>query len=302
MCPDQPAGSSPPETGSERSGETEYVAAAAAEHGVDSSRLAIGRFAVPTAAGTVSGLRYGRAGQPAPLRTVLLHGGGQNAHTWDVLAAALEQPALALDLPGHGRSHARPDHEYSPRLLADAVVEAVMRACPDADTLVGMSLGGMAALAAAPQVPRLRHLVLVDVSPGSVVPAGSAVRDVAALPPAPFPQLVADVAALTGRPVTDALLHGVWHNTRPVPEGRTWLADRDARVGSFADLWPDLEARAGQLTAVVSDRGSFVPPADLLRLRALLGARTIVLQGATHSVQGSRPRQLAAILDALRGA
>src|SRR4029450_7682547 len=35
---------------------------------------------------------------------VLLHGGAQNAHTWDTVALALDRPLLAVDLPRHGHS------------------------------------------------------------------------------------------------------------------------------------------------------------------------------------------------------
>src|SRR5262249_32189149 len=35
---------------------------------------------------------------------VLVHGGAQNAHTWDTVALALDRPLVALDLPGHGHS------------------------------------------------------------------------------------------------------------------------------------------------------------------------------------------------------
>jgi pimeloyl-ACP methyl ester carboxylesterase len=35
---------------------------------------------------------------------VLLHGGAQNAHTWDTVAMALGRPLVAIDLPGHGHS------------------------------------------------------------------------------------------------------------------------------------------------------------------------------------------------------
>ena len=35
---------------------------------------------------------------------VLLHGGAQNAHTWDTVALALDRPLVAVDLPGHGHS------------------------------------------------------------------------------------------------------------------------------------------------------------------------------------------------------
>ena len=49
-----------------------------------------------------------------PPELVLLHGGAQNAHTWDTVALALERPLLAIDLPGHGHSDWRDDHAYWP--------------------------------------------------------------------------------------------------------------------------------------------------------------------------------------------
>ena len=39
-----------------------------------------------------------------PPELVLLHGGAQNAHTWDTVAMALGRPLVAIDLPGHGHS------------------------------------------------------------------------------------------------------------------------------------------------------------------------------------------------------
>ena len=48
----------------------------------------------------VSALVWGTA---AP-EVVLVHGGGQNAHTWDTVALALGRPLVAVDLPGHGHS------------------------------------------------------------------------------------------------------------------------------------------------------------------------------------------------------
>ena len=35
---------------------------------------------------------------------VFLHGGAENAHTWDTVALALDRPLVAIDLPGHGHS------------------------------------------------------------------------------------------------------------------------------------------------------------------------------------------------------
>ncbi len=54
--------------------------------------------------GAISALRWGRT----RVRVVFLHGGGQNAHTWDTVILGLGVPALAIDLPGTaGRPGAR---------------------------------------------------------------------------------------------------------------------------------------------------------------------------------------------------
>ena len=59
----------------------------------------------------LSALRWGSE----PPELVLLHGGAQNAHTWDTVALALDRPLVAIDLPGHGHSAHRDDHVYWPR-------------------------------------------------------------------------------------------------------------------------------------------------------------------------------------------
>ena len=56
-----------------------------------------------------------------PARVVFLHGGGQNAHTWDTVIVGLGEPALAVDLPGHGRSAWRDDGDYGPKLNAETL-------------------------------------------------------------------------------------------------------------------------------------------------------------------------------------
>ena len=93
----------------------------------------------------VSALRWGSG----PPELVLLHGGAQNAHTWDTVCLALDRPLVAIDLPGHGHSAHRDDHAYWPRENAAAVEVAIRALAPDARLVVGMSLGGLTALALA---------------------------------------------------------------------------------------------------------------------------------------------------------
>lgn len=64
--------------------------------------------------GAVSALRWRAAGAARP-RAVFPHGGAQNAHTWDTVIIGLGEPALAVDLPWHGRSAWRGGGEYTPQ-------------------------------------------------------------------------------------------------------------------------------------------------------------------------------------------
>ena len=78
--------------------------------------------------GPISALKWGDA---AP-QVVFLHGGGQNAHTWDTVILGLGVPALAVDLPGHGRSAWREDGDYGPKLNAETLRPVLREWAPDA--------------------------------------------------------------------------------------------------------------------------------------------------------------------------
>src|ERR1039457_6432018 len=84
----------------------------------------------------ISGLRWG----PDEPDVVFLHGGAQNAHTWDTVALALDRPLIALDLPGHGHSDWREDGDYAVAGMADDVVAAIEALAPCTTTVVGMGL------------------------------------------------------------------------------------------------------------------------------------------------------------------
>ncbi|HEX7460051.1 MAG TPA: alpha/beta fold hydrolase, partial [Acidimicrobiales bacterium] len=112
----------------------------------------------------VSALVWGAS----PPELVLIHGGGQNAHTWDTVALALDRPLLAVDLPGHGHSDWPQESAWlDPGTMADDVARMIEQFAPDARAVVGMSLGGATAIALATRHPELvRRLLLVDITPG----------------------------------------------------------------------------------------------------------------------------------------
>ena len=127
----------------------------------------------PEVARVVTGLSDGR--RMSALRwgsglaeIVLIHGGAQNAHTWDTVALALERPILAPDLPGHGHSDSpAPGVGTAPGANAVDLAAVIDEHAPEAELIVGMSLGGLTTIALAAARPDLvRRMVLVDITPG----------------------------------------------------------------------------------------------------------------------------------------
>lgn len=125
---------------------------------------------------------YDRFGAAEAEPVVLLHGGGQTRHSWRRVAeglAAAGHAVIAPDLRGHGDSDPAPDGVYRyDRLVAD--LAALIAAAGGPATVVGASLGGKTALAAAPALgpTRVHGLVLVDAVPRS---SEAGIRRVAAV-------------------------------------------------------------------------------------------------------------------------
>ena len=110
-------------------------------------------------------LEWGHADAP-PI--VLLHGGHQSAHSWDLVSLHLAQRyrVLALDQRGHGDSEWARDVTYSNHemsLDAEAFIAAMGLARP---VLIGHSMGGRnAMLLTRRNQALLRAAVIVDVGP-----------------------------------------------------------------------------------------------------------------------------------------
>lgn len=265
---------------------------------------AISRCSVDVAPGApVSALRWGTADP----ELVLLHGGAQNAHTWDTVALALDRPLLAIDLPGHGHSAWWPDGDYTPARLADAVAVVIARLAPSARVVVGMSLGGLTAISLAARHPELvRRLAIVDVTPGTDRRKSAAIVAFVAGPEsfASFDEILARTVEHNPGRSEPSLRRGVLHNAAARPDGRwAWRYDRvrppAAATLDFSPLWADVAAIRAPLLLVRGSRSPVVDDGDVAELlRRQPAARVEVVEGAGHSVQGDRPRELAALLAA----
>lgn len=250
----------------------------------------------------VSGLKFDPDHSP---RIVALHGAGLNAHSFDPMLISLSEPALAIDLPGHGRSSWREDADYSPETLAADLAPALAQLAPAPYALVGHSLGALTAAILAARTPSLvSHLILIDITPG-VHPTGTAGAVAEFIQGqrsfATRDEIVDRAIAFGIGSDRAALTRGVTLNTRRREDGRLEWTHHFAHLTGltpagdghpFAPLWnllADLtmpvtliRARSGMVTAELSTEWS-----------ARLPSRRVVSLDGPHNLHEACPAELA---------
>ena len=249
---------------------------------------------------------------------VLLHGGAQNAHTWDTVAMALDRPLVAIDLPGHGHSDgpgAGPEGGLNPEANALDVAVAVRHIAPGADAVVGMSLGGLTTIALTKEAPELvRKVVLVDILPGVKGARAKHIIDFVNGPPsfASLDELLELTARFNPTRSLSSLRRGILHNAEQQADG-TWVwrwarhlpqvpasgpGRGEVSDALYDELWesvssvtvPLLLARGMRPDSVLGDEDE-----EELR-RRLPSARVVHVEEAGHSLQGDAPLELAALI------
>ncbi len=275
-----------------------------AEWGLDVPLPSVQRFFV-TVDGLrqLSGLRWG-VDEPD---LVLVHGGAQNAHTWDTVALALRRPLLALDLPGHGHSDASPyPHSAYDRHAHDlevALSQLTSRALP----LVGMSLGGMCSIVVAAERPDLvASLVLIDITPGVNADKAKHITDFVNGPKSfsNFDELLARTVEHNPTRSVSSLRRGILHNAVQLPDG-SWVWRHQQHAPSVLaapgpnNLWDLVSSLTMPVTLIRGmAAGSVVDDADEAELLRRQPTATIIhVENAGHSIQGDQPVELARLLE-----
>lgn len=107
---------------------------------------------------------------------VLLHGGGFSALTWAEFTKSVMTMVVcrvvAIDLRGHGDTHTTHDDDLSADTLASDVAAIVEATTEDNSViLIGHSMGGAVAVRAAPLIPNLSGLGVIDIVEGTAMDA-----------------------------------------------------------------------------------------------------------------------------------
>ena len=184
---------------------------------------------------------------------------------------------------------------------------------PTARMVVGMSLGGMTAIALAASHPELvKRLALVDITPGVDHEKSSDIAAFLAGPEtfASFDEILERTIQFNPTRSESSLRRGVLHNAVQREDGTwTWrhqLGRPSDATGlhvdslDFGALWDDLEHIHAPVLLVRGKLSPVVDDADEAEFRRRRPAdRVVTVEDAGHSIQGDQPVELARILDRL---
>jgi len=234
---------------------------------------------------------------------VLLHGlFGQAANFGRVQRAlARAHRVIALDLRNHGGSPHAQSMTYPD--LADDVLETL--ACLDASpaALLGHSMGGKVAMAAALRAPKsVARLLVADIAPRPYRPAFRAFA--AAMEAIDLtPGLTrASAAAALADAVPDAAVRGFLLQNLRFDGQPSWQIGLPEITAALPDIegWPDLlAAYTGPSLFVAGERSDYIAAADRPAIRALFpDARFVTLKQAGHWLHADNPDGFTAVVSA----
>jgi len=241
---------------------------------------------------------------------VFLHGGGLNAHTWDVVCVMLRDRyhCIALDQRGHGDSEWSPPCDYAVETQLTDVEGFIKQLQLVNPVLVGQSMGGLNSIAYATRHSReMRGLVVVDVGP-EINPTGTQrIREFSSTPELDSPEAFLERAVKFNPLRNPAILQrSLYYNLRQTPAGK-WALKHDQRRGSeeSARIATVQRERLAQQMAQISCPTLIVRGAlsDVLMddaadrfARSLPKGRWVRVENAGHNVQGDNPAGLLEVL------
>ena len=251
-------------------------------------------------------LDWGGNGHPI----LFLHGGGINAHTWDVVCLMLRERyhCIALDQRGHGDSEWSPAIDYGVATQVGDVEGFIEKLGLANPVLVGQSMGGLNSIAyAIRHSAKMKGLVVVDVGPEINSAGTQRIREFSSTPELESLEAFLE-RAVKFNPIRDprVLRRSLFYNLRQLPTGK-WSLKHDQRRASD-DSW---RIAAEQRERILRDVSNISCPTLIVRggksdvlsddaaerfAHMLPHARWVRVENAGHNVQGDNPRGL---LDAM---
>jgi pimeloyl-ACP methyl ester carboxylesterase len=242
-------------------------------------------------------------GGPDRRPVIFLHGGGLTAHTFDLVCLALSGTyhCIALDQRGHGDSDWSDLGQYGIDTNCNDLAEFVGRLSLTMPALVGMSMGGLSALAYAGGMSRnLAALVVIDVGPETSQGGGSRIRKfLLDSEPADLNEHVERALRFNPRRNRRLLIRSLLNNLRQVEDGR-WIWKWDPRAVQPTDqagaaarrrqLWSEAPLiRCPTLIVRGAESDVFLREHAERLAQAIPKARQVEIAGAGHTVQGDNP-------------
>jgi pimeloyl-ACP methyl ester carboxylesterase len=244
---------------------------------------------------------YGRPHREGAPAILFVHGAGMDHTVWALQGrhfAFHGWNARAVDLPGHGRSRALPALS-SIEAMADALAALIG---PSPATLVGHSMGALAALATAARHPE-RVAALCLLGAAARMPVHQGLLALAAAHDPKAVELMCDWAfgprgQIGGNPQPGGWLQGT---ARALLRGSdpAVLSSDLAACNAYAQGVEHAAAVRCSALVVIGAVDRMTPPKAGAQLAGLIpGARTTVIAGAGHMMMIEAPD---ATLEALRG-
>jgi pimeloyl-ACP methyl ester carboxylesterase len=241
-------------------------------------------------------LAYEASGDKDKSVLLLIHGGTASRRAWDLVTPALRANyrIIAVDMRGHGQSPA-PDSGYSAVQLSADINRVIDELALDQITVVGHSLGGMAAIfLAAHRSDVVKRLVLVN---------------------APVtPKTIDALTSLEARihrpgffPVTQAFVEEWSAHPRPVPTA--FLATQRAHIFDLrpvvwqqvfgelakADITSTLKGVKQPTLILWGSRDGILDQTQYEKLRSgIENARLVMIDEAGHNPSSATPDRVAA--------
>jgi esterase len=253
-------------------------------------------------------------GNPADPTILMLHGGSQQAHSWDFVSLPLSERyhILALNQRGHGDSDWATDGDYSIEAHQRDIDGFTDSLDLDGFHLIGHSMGGRNSYVWASRHPgKLRSLVIVDTGPEAQPRGRNRIQSFRELPDEldSFEEFASRVQEYTGRS-REQTLGALKYSIRQRPDGKwTWKYDKLLRTPEHRSpqwtpeqLW-ECVARVTCPTLVVRGSDSDIFAQETMRKmqEVIPDCATVTVPRAGHLVAGDNPADfLVAVQELLR--